>query len=411
MRGRISLAIFLAALAVRLTLVFGFQRYQIGRPEPVRIAISLAQSGSFADPHGTPTGPTAQVAPLYPLFLSPLYALWGDTRTADFARIVLSSAVASTEYALLPWVAQSLGIGLLPGVLAGAAGALLPWHFWPECMGDFEAPWIAVFLQLTILFFARFLAAPSLKAVSALRAGLWCGLGLLLAPSLLLVLLGLLALALWRLRTRLLRWTALTAATALLTISPWLLRGYLQLGGFFFIKDTLGLELYVSNHDGAVPDVEEAFQAPFHWREHPHANPAVALEIQRQGELAFNRERLHRALDWIRRNPRAFLELTAARVRNFWFPALRHPLHRYALWTLNLFALAGLLLLRRRNRWAALVLASALLTFPLPYYVIYNYLRYQHPIYWILLLLAACAAEAVWSAARDRYSPRNTPIA
>lgn len=407
---RISLTIYLVALAIRLTLVFGFHRYEIGRPEPVRIAISLATNGSFADPHETPTGPTAHVAPLYPLFLSPLYALLGDTRAADFARMVLAAAVASAEYALLPWVAQSLGIGLFPGILAGAAGALVPWHFWPECMGDFEAPWVAVFLELSVIFFARFFAAPSFKVASALRAGLWCGLGLLLAPNVLPVLLGLLALAIWRLRKPLLPWMALAAAAALLTISPWLLRNYLQLGGFFFIKDTLGLELYVSNHDRAVPDVEEALQAPFHWLEHPHANPAVAREIKQQGELAFNRERLHRALDWIGHHPREFLMLSAARIRNFWFPVLRHPIHRYALWTLNLVALAGLVLLARRNRWGALVLTSLLLTFPLPYYFVYNYLRYQHPIYWILLLLAACLGQAIWSAARVRYSPRTTPI-
>jgi hypothetical protein len=407
---RISLAIYLVALAIRLTLIFGFHRYEIGRPEAVRVAISLATHGSFADPHDTPTGPTAHVAPIYPLFLAPIYAVLGDTRAADFARMALSAAVASAEYALLPWVAQSLGIGLLPGILAGAAGTLVPWHFWPECMGDFEVSWVAVFLELSVIFFARFLASPALKVASALRAGLWCGLGLLLSPGLLPVLLGLLALAIWRLRKPLLPWAALASAAALLTISPWLVRNYLQLGGLFFVRDSLGLELYVSNHDRAVPDVEETLQGPFYQAAHPHANPAAALEIGQRGELAFNRERLRRALDWIGHHPREFLLLSAARVRNFWFPPLRHPLHRYALWSLNLLALAGLVLLVRGNRWAALVVASLLLTFPVPYYFVYNYLRYQHPIYWVLLLLAGCLGSVVWSAARVRYSPRTTPI-
>src|SRR5258708_4919991 len=61
---RISLAIWVLAFAIRLTLVFGFERQELGRPEPVRIAVSLAKNGAFADPYEIPTGPTAHTAPL-----------------------------------------------------------------------------------------------------------------------------------------------------------------------------------------------------------------------------------------------------------------------------------------------------------------------------------------------------------
>ena len=83
--------VLLLALGVRLTLLFGFHRYEVGRPEPIRIAISLAHHGGFANPYAIPTGPTAHTAPLYPMLIAPLYAIWGDTHRADMARFALNA--------------------------------------------------------------------------------------------------------------------------------------------------------------------------------------------------------------------------------------------------------------------------------------------------------------------------------
>ena len=107
---RISLLIWLAAFACRLILIFGFGKYELFRPEPVRIAISLATHGSFADPYPFPTGVTAHTAPFHPAVLSVIYRIFGDNSTADFVRISFAAAVASVQYALLPLAAQSLGI-------------------------------------------------------------------------------------------------------------------------------------------------------------------------------------------------------------------------------------------------------------------------------------------------------------
>ncbi len=134
--NRISLVIWLAGVMVRLVLVFPLHRYELFRPEVVKIAISLAKTGNFADPFSIPTGYTAHIAPVYPLVISPLYRLLGDTSTADFARIVLSIAVAAVSYALLPFVATAIRMSASVGIVAGLTGALLPSHFWPESMGE-----------------------------------------------------------------------------------------------------------------------------------------------------------------------------------------------------------------------------------------------------------------------------------
>jgi len=380
--------ILVLAAAVRLTLIFGFHHYEIGRPEPIRIAISLAAKGSFADPYTIPTGPTAHAPPLYPALIAPLYAFWGDARRADFARFALNALAASAEYALLPLVASALGLGLWPGILAGLGGALIPLQLWPECMGDFETTWAALFLELATILFARFLRAPRLDSKCAVRWGLLWGVGLLLAPNVLSVLIGFCVIGGWKLRPgarAAARWLAVFSATVLLVLAPWLIRNYLQLGGVFFVRDNFGLELSDSNHDGASPDAMQNIAQPYYAAEHPHFSVAAAREIQRTGELAFERRKLRQALAWIRSNPREFASLTIARARTFWFPLV--PRFRWVFWTVTAAAFAGLALLGVYSRLASVVLATVLAGYSAVYCLIQNSLRYQHPVWWIQVLL------------------------
>jgi FtsH-binding integral membrane protein len=380
--------IFPLAAAVRLTLVFGFHHYQIGRPEPIRIAISLAANGSFADPYAIPTGPTAHNPPLYPILIAPLYAFWGNTRTADFARFALNALAASAEYALLPLVASALGLGLWPGILAGLGGALIPLQLWPECMGDFETTWIALFLELVTILFVRFLRAPRLDSKCAARWGLLWGVGLLLAPSVLPVLVGFCAIGGWKLRPAAGvagRWLTVFSATVLLVLAPWFIRNYIQLGGVFFVRDEFALELSNSNHDGASPDATENMAQAYYAAEHPQFNVAVAREIQRTGELAFERRKLRQALAWIRGNPRKFASLTMGRIWTFWFA--RMPRFRWVFWTATASAFAGLALLSWYARLTAALLATILASYSAVYCLIQSTLRYQHPVWWIQVLL------------------------
>ena len=383
-----SALVFLLAAVVRLTLVFGFHRYEVFRPEPIRIAISLGLKGSFANPYAIPTGPTAHTPPLYPALIAPLYAVWGDTQRADLARIGLNVLAASAEYALLPQVASALGLGPWPGLLAGLGGALIPLHLWPESSGDFENTWVALFLEAATILFARFLRAPRLDAKHAALWGAFWGAGFLLSPNALPVLAGWGAIGVWKLRPgpkAIGRWLAVFTAAALLTLAPWLIRNYLQLGGWFFVRDNFGLELFVSNRDGASPHVTDNFQSDWWSTAHPYASVAAAHEVRRMGELAFEEQKLRQAMSWIRSNPRAFARMTAARVWTFWFPW--PPRFRWAFWTATVVSFAGWILLYRRHRLAAAVLGAVMAGYSAIYYVIQNTLRYQHPLWWIQVLL------------------------
>jgi len=391
-----SALIFLIAASIRLTLIFGFDEYGIGRPEPIRIAISLARNGSFADPYALPTGPTAHSAPVYPALIAPFYAIWGNTRDADFARFTLNTLAASVEYALLPQVAIALGFGPWPGILAGLGGALVPLQFWAECLGDFETTWIALFLEAVTLLFARWLHVPRLDWRYAAGWGAIWGIGLLLAPTVLPVLAGFCVIGAWKLRPdawAASRWLATFAAATAIVLAPWLIRNFRQLGGVFLVRDDFGLELRVSNHHGASPVSDENFQTPFFRWDHPHISMMASREIQRYGEVAFERKQLRYALGWIRDNPQEFATLTLARAETFWFP--RVPRFGWALAMTTLAAFASLTWLYRRSKLAFAVLGVILAGYSVVYYVVHNALRYQHPLWWIQILLMGWAAHTL----------------
>ncbi len=383
-----SSVVFLLAAAVRLTLIFGFHHYEIGHPEPIRIAMSLAADGSFANPYKIPTGPTAHAAPLYPALIAPIYAAWGNTVRADLARLALNALAASVEYALLPLVAGALGLGVWTGIVAGVGGALIPLHLWPECMGDFETTWVALFLEWATIVFARFLRAPRLDWKRAAGGGLLWGAGLLLSPNVLPVLIGFGAIGAWKLRPGAAaagRWLAVFCACAFLVLAPWLIRSYLQLGGVFLVRDNFGLELSVSNHDGASPHLTDNFRSAHFRAAHPYSSEAAAREIQRHGELAFERQKLRQALGWIWRNPQRFASLTVARAWTFWFPWT--PRFRWVLWTVAVAGFAGLMLLFLSSRLAAVVLCAILAGYSGVFCLISSTLRYEHPVWWIQVLM------------------------
>ena len=101
------------------------------------------------------------------------------------------------------------------------------------------------------------------------------------------------------------------------------------------------------------------------------------------------RQARHEALQWIERNPAAFLQLTASRVVHFWFGAPHAPLTAFGTSLLTILALLGARrVLPRLSVPQRAALLLPLITFPLIYYVVAGLPRYRVPLAWILLLLA-----------------------
>src|SRR5258708_2877004 len=73
------LLVFSLAFSFRLVYVLAKQTYkETGAAEMERAAACLANHGTLGDAFGADSGPTAHVAPLFPLFLSLIYRVFGS---------------------------------------------------------------------------------------------------------------------------------------------------------------------------------------------------------------------------------------------------------------------------------------------------------------------------------------------
>lgn len=346
------------------------------------IAISLVETGQFADPYLIPTGPTAHLPPVYPFIFSMIYRVFGLTPSAGLATWIFIIISGSLLYALLPWFSNRLGTGSGAGFIGGLAGACMV-----EWTGHGEYP-TAIVLGL---FLVSFLGRWTLDQVSwkgSLLLGLAIGAAFHLQPALLPVILGCIAFELfWRRGKRKWMQIGILGVGAVIACVPWAWRNYTTFNALFFIRSNLGLELRMGNHDWAAPTMAEmdAILPP----RHPRSHIGEAQKVRDMGEIAYMRQAMGEALDWIAGNPGEFLKLSVGRFINLWAGPPHRPLEALKVCVLTLLALWGAwrtfprLFIPQRA-----VFLIPLLTFPVIYYFVAYMPRYRVPIDWILFILA-----------------------
>lgn len=377
--------------------------------EPIHIARALLEKGEYADPfYVGPTGPTAHVTPGFPFLAAALLLISGPRW--GFALRLAAVACTAVMVSSFPYAARRLGLGWETGVVA----AILWLGATPVLYPHFESSWAAAVNLAVTLVAAAWIGAPSLAR--ALAFGIACGVALLILPSALPVLVAIFFLALPAVRKHCL--AAILAAAAV--ISPWMVRNYRVLGGWVPFRSNFGLELAVSNNDCAMFSFQLNFDTGCHNSGHPYLNATEAARVREMGEIAYNRQRLGEALDWIRANPRKFLSLTAQRFVAFWFPhdtgdfldILRTPgfrLHFLMTVLLTPLGFAGLAMLYRSDRASASLLAAWLALYPLVYYVVQSWDRYRLPILWVTYLLGALPVRRLLEWLASRWASRAGP--
>jgi hypothetical protein len=355
------------------------------------IAISLTQSGHFADPYALPTGPTAHLPPLYPLIVSLIYRTLGLTPAAGYASRLLIAASASVLYALLPWIADQFGLSRQAGFLGGVVAALADPHWYDH--GEYLA---AIVLSLLLVAFLRRWTAGRVPCGRSLLLGLGIGTAFHLQPALLSVVVGCFAFELWWKRGRRNAISlAVCALGILLACSPWALRNYVTFHSLFFIRSNLGLELRMGNHQGAAATFEEMDARPYTHYQHPTLLALEAAKLREIGEVEYMRLAGRDALAWIRAHPGEFLSLTLKRFANLWGGPLYRPQAAPGVLLLTILAICGFWLnVRTLTTPQRAVLIIPLVTYPLIYYVVAYMPDYRVPINWILLLLVG---SLVWS--------------
>ena len=360
--------------------------------ESVRVARSLAARGAFADPFPTlNTGPTAHVAPVYPFLYSLFLRAFGTGYAALLILWVFNLACISAQMALLPLLSWRMRLGVLPGLVAAALGSV-------SLFAPVDTHWESFFTgALLILFFAGLEPAFADRHSWRVTAGLGILAGILILTNPVTLLLVVAWPLCWALaqppaeRARSLGRCAVVAGIALGIVAPWIARNYAQFGGFIFVRDNLGTELYTSNNPCAAPTLEENLQSGCHAKTHPNPSREVTRELAVAGEYAYNQQKLRQALVWIDSNRREFLILTARRFRQFWLPDLGHVWERAAVGLLTLSSLAGFFVMRRKNPLAGRLILVAWILYPLIHYVVQFDPRYRYPIFWTSLLPAGCA--------------------
>ena len=156
------------------------------------IAISLMNSGEFANAHGISSGSTAHLPPLYPLLVSLIYRWFGLTSAAGYVSMLLIAIIASVLYALLPWLADQFSQSRRAGFLGGVTAALVDqeWHGHGEYL-------TGIVLALLLVAFLRRWTGRRISWHGSLGQGFAIGAAFHLQPTLLPVVLGCFAFELW----------------------------------------------------------------------------------------------------------------------------------------------------------------------------------------------------------------------
>jgi hypothetical protein len=374
--------------------------------ESGNIASSLANGKGFSSPFRVDTGPTAWMAPVYPLLLAGVFRIIGTYTFGSYVVAAGLNVLFSTFTCVPIFFAGKRVSGL--GVGAGAAWL---WAVFPNAIQiPAESMWdacLAALLAATILW-ATLALAESQRLRDWCAYGLLWGLALMTNPTLASLFPLLLAWMAWRAykhRGPTLSWTVFTrpllaVAIAALCCVPWTMRNYIVFHHFVPLRSILGLQLSMGNNA----------EAKDFWlgEGHPIHDADERDKYVQMGEIAYMQEKQHEALDYIASHPRREAHLIWVRFVSTWAGGATHPVRDFFLvhslyfrgvLLFNVFAaigaLAGIVALTWKRNPYAFPLAVFPIVFPWAYYLTLALPRYRLPIDPVVMLLTAYAIASL----------------
>lgn len=362
--------------------------------ETGNIAAALARGAGFSDVFRTNTGPTAWLAPVYPLLVAGTFKIFGVfTARAFFACVALNILFSSAVCVPMVYAGKRLwGWGL-------GCGAAWLWAIFPNAiLMPFEWIWdtsLAALLSATILW-------ATLKLAESERTRDYCGYGLLWGfalmtnPALGVLLPFLLAWASWRGRAKSsARWkrAGVAAGVVILCCLPWTIRNYRAFHRFVPLRSNLPFELWLGNNEIFDPDARGGRMSITRAEE--------ARRYTQMGETAYMREKWKLATSFMESHPGLEVQLTGKKFVEFWM-GTDSPLKRFLetdSWLLRGILLAdfltaiggmcGIVALWRKRKTPVFPAAVFPVIFPCLYYATHADLRYRHPMDPLVLLLTA----------------------
>ena len=415
-RIRFPWAIFWIALAARLAALTLGHYYRIAPYEDHfafgwemgRVARSLATGHGYANPFDHLSGPTAWVTPLYPLILAADFKLFG-AYTALSAWVIL--AFDSLLNALMVRTTWEIAARCFNRKVAVWSAWI--WALYPAAM-QFAVKWVweislTAFLFSWILVLAlrmRNIGGAPEEAANAASARRWAVFGLLwglITLSSASIAIFLPFCGVWILKgagslRRQIPRVALGAVLCVGCLVPWMVRNALVFHRFIPMRTNFGAEFSMGNN----PNLEGTVIGS------PVALAYEEALLDRVGEVQYSKMRGREAMEWIRRNPKAFLALSVRRFYYFWAD-VPHATIRGKEWTeyarglnfqfASIVGVLGLMLALRRRVPAAVLFAMAFAVIPFVYYFVFVQARFRHPLEPLITILGVYlfqSAEKSW---------------
>lgn len=397
--------LFVVGFLLRLGFLIWKKTYvQIpGNPYPFAMEVSsiaahLAHGQGFSSPFGHDTGPTAWVAPLYPLLVSVVFKTLGSyTQTSAFVvlglQCLMGAATSLTIYALGK---RTLGdrVALWAAWIWAVSPIFFRWAI--SWIWDFAAS--ALLLSLALIV-SMDLAIRGTRRDWLKFAVIW-GIIALTNPALLSVAPCALAFVFVNIHRRKEPWfhnALLSALVAIAIVAPWAIRNDLVFGHPVFLRSNFWFEFHLGNYHYSNGLGYLGF--------HPAANPREFGKYAQLGEQGYIADAKQQALRFVREYPREFIELTLRRAWWFWdgtslLYQMREWWKPWEFWPFSAIAWLGMIfcLTRRPPGW--FLYLACLLIYPLPYYFVYPVAKYRHAIEPEMLLLSVYLATVVSSEIR-----------
>ena len=385
---RHTIVVLLLAASLRLLVIVGVLLLYPGKwffhrgVEMGLLAHSLLAGFGLSSPFGVPTGPTAFIAPGYPLLTAAVFWLCGEqTRLSAAVMMTGQLAVALVTIWLLMYLARSL-FNERTCLIAGLLWACSPPLLWiPTISWDTS---LSICLLLGLLTLVLHLG-DGVSCWTWVFLGAYCALAGLLNPALLPALAAPLLWLAWKTRSNARNYPLLAALSFTVVFAPWPIRNARVFHAFVPLRTTVGFELWMGNREGASGYLEE--------RLFPMYNHIELAEYQRLGEIGYTTQKSTLARQYIESHTFRFFCMTGLRIFRFWTGtgtkggSPTFALHAYFT---SLFGLGGLFLLwRQRSHALATLFAGPLLLFPLPYYCTHAEFRYRLVLDPLLTLLAS----------------------
>jgi Dolichyl-phosphate-mannose-protein mannosyltransferase len=353
------------------------------------LAQALSSGRGLSSPFGGSTGPTAFLAPGYPAIVGLVFRLFGSYSSASAAAIM----GLQTLFGVLT-VAVIIDIA---GRIFDSPTANLAGGFWAVSLPLIWLPAVLWETSLSTLLLTG-MVALAIRAVNYPGKGLWaveggyCGLAMLINPSLMLALFVILGWTIYQARSRWRYGPWICWLTLLAVFAPWPVRNAMVLHAFIPLRSNFGYELWQGNHPGATGLFDPTIE--------PLGNKQEYTDYKAKGEAGYMRDKGTIARDYIRRHPGEFIRLSAERIARFWtgagYAVNSGVVELHAVLT-SLLGFAGLAALYKQRRATTALFLLPLLVFPLPYYITHAEFRFRLVLDPLLTILGAYAITRVSS--------------